>query len=73
MKRALEPTHLETAAGAGRVTAPMAAVEASPEVSIVVPMFNEAAVLDRLFERLAKVMEHLKLSYEIIVINDGST
>ena len=67
MKRALEPTHLETAAGAGRVTASMATVEAAPELSIIVPMFNEAAVLDRLFERLGKVMEHLGLSYEIVV------
>src|SRR6266478_6436067 len=73
MKRAFEPTDLKPAAGAGRVTASMAAVEAAPELSIIVPMFNEAAVLDRLFERLGKVMERLGLSYEIVVVNDGST
>jgi polyisoprenyl-phosphate glycosyltransferase len=73
MKRALEPTHLEPAPGAGRVTASMQAVEVAPELSIIVPMFNEAAVLDRLFERLGKVMERLGLSYEIVVVNDGST
>ena len=73
MKQALEPTRLEPAAAAGRVTASMAAVEAPIELTIIVPMFNEAAVLDRLFERLGKVMERLGLSYEIVVVNDGST
>jgi glycosyltransferase involved in cell wall biosynthesis len=43
-----------------------------PELSIVVPMFNEA-VVDRLFERLGSVIERLGVTYEIIVINDGSS
>ncbi len=73
MKPALEQTQPEPAAGAGRAAAPGPAAEASPELSIVVPMFNEAPILDRLFERLAKVMAHLGLSYEIVVVNDGST
>ena len=73
MKRAFEATRLEPAAAAGRITASMAAVEAPIELTIIVPMFNEAPVLDRLFERLGKVMERLGLSYEIIVVDDGST
>ena len=73
MKRALEQTRLEPAFLAGRVTAPVLGAESSPELSIIVPMFNEAPVLDRLFERLGKVLERLGLSYEIVVIDDGST
>ena len=73
MKMALEQTHLEPASGACGAAAPEAAMEDSPELSIVVPMFNEAPVLDCLFERLAKVMERLGLSYEIVAVNDGST
>src|SRR6185437_8717995 len=73
MKQAFEVTRLEPAAAAGRITASMAAVEAPIELTIIVPMFNEAPVLDRLFERLGKVMERLGLSYEIVVVNDGST
>ncbi|HVA41455.1 MAG TPA: glycosyltransferase, partial [Candidatus Binataceae bacterium] len=73
MKTALEPTRLEPASGAGRIAAaPAPAAGAAPDLSIIVPMFNEAAVLDRLFERLGKVMERLGLSYEIIAIDDGS-
>jgi polyisoprenyl-phosphate glycosyltransferase len=73
MKGALEHTRLEPASGAIGVAARTPAAESSPELSIIVPMFNETAVLARLFERLDKVMERLGLSYEIIVVNDGST
>jgi len=77
MKHAVEPTLLEPAAAPSRGTTSIAGTQAapdlSPELSIVVPMFNEAPVLDRLFERLGKVMERLGLSYEIVVVNDGST
>ena len=34
---------------------------------------QRGTVLDRLFERLRKVMERLGLSYQIVVVNDGST
>jgi glycosyltransferase involved in cell wall biosynthesis len=43
------------------------------EISIVVPMRNEALVLDELFIRLAAVLERLRLTYEIICVDDGST
>ncbi len=72
MKTALEPTHLEPLPAAGRIAAPAALPDAPPDLSIIVPMFNEAAVLDRLFDRIGSVMARLELSYEIIAVNDGS-
>jgi len=44
-----------------------------PEISLVVPMYNEADVLDHFFARVLPLMESLQLSYEIICVNDGST
>jgi glycosyltransferase involved in cell wall biosynthesis len=45
----------------------------SPTLSIVLPCHNEAENLDVLFSRIQAVMEHLKISYEIIAVDDGST
>lgn len=42
------------------------------EISIIVPCYNEEEGLDRLFERLFTVLNHLNLSYEIVCIDDGS-
>ena len=44
----------------------------SPEISIVIPVYNEEESLPHLFAELYPVMENLKRSYEIIFINDGS-
>lgn len=43
-----------------------------PVLSLVVPMFNEADNLDRLFARLTEVMSGLGVSYEIVCVDDGS-
>lgn len=40
--------------------------------SIVVPLFNEEAVVVESYKRLKSVMESTKESYEILFINDGS-
>jgi glycosyltransferase involved in cell wall biosynthesis len=42
------------------------------EISVVVPVFNEAENLPILIPRLAKVLEPLGLSYEMIFVDDGS-
>ena len=47
--------------------------ERSPELSIVVPIFNEAALVDLLFDRLESVLQELAVSYEVIAVDDGST
>lgn len=44
-----------------------------PEVSIVIPMFNEEENFHDLSTRLLKTMDADKRSYEVIFIDDGST
>jgi dolichol-phosphate mannosyltransferase len=40
--------------------------------SVVVPVFNEEEVLANFYQRLTKVLESLKSSYEVIFVDDGS-
>ena len=47
--------------------------EESIKCSIVVPLYNEASVVDELYQRLTKVMSATGESYELILVNDGST
>lgn len=42
------------------------------ELSIVIPFYNEEANIDYLFKRLIGVLEPLKMTYEIICVDDGS-
>jgi dolichol-phosphate mannosyltransferase len=47
---------------------------ASPKaVSLVIPLYNEAAVFDQLESRLGKVLDLLPASTEVLLVNDGST
>jgi undecaprenyl-phosphate 4-deoxy-4-formamido-L-arabinose transferase len=43
-----------------------------PQVSIVVPVYNEEAVLPALFARLYPALDALGRTYEVIFVNDGS-
>lgn len=43
-----------------------------PELSIVIPVYNEEAGLPALFARLYPALDRLQTSYEIIFVNDGS-
>jgi len=43
------------------------------ELSIIVPMHNEASALKALFDRLIPAITPLQMSYEVICIDDGST
>lgn len=43
-----------------------------PELSIVIPVYNEEAGLPRLFARLYSALDQLSTSYEIVFVNDGS-
>ncbi len=43
------------------------------DISIVIPLLNEAESLPELCEWIKKVMEEHRFSYEVILINDGST
>jgi glycosyltransferase involved in cell wall biosynthesis len=44
-----------------------------PQLSIVVPVFNEEGNLQTLYNSLSSVLKGSNLSYEIIVVDDGST
>ncbi len=46
---------------------------AAPGLSVVVPVYNEEAVLPSLFARLYPALDALGESYEVIFVNDGST
>jgi len=45
----------------------------SPEISIVIPLFNEEESLKELSDWIAKVMLDNKFTYEVLFIDDGST
>ena len=42
------------------------------ELSVIIPVYNEALALPALFARLYPALDKLALPYEIILINDGS-
>ena len=44
-----------------------------PELSVVVPAFNEARNLPPLLARLSPVLERIGLDYEVIFVDDGSS
>ena len=44
----------------------------TPDLSVVIPVYNEEAVLANLFARLYPALDALGRSYEIVFVNDGS-
>ncbi|MGD0074112.1 MAG: glycosyltransferase family 2 protein [Candidatus Binataceae bacterium] len=69
---------MESVAGS-RSGAPLASsrtapseVQPSVELSVVVPMRDEALNIPHFFERLMPVLERLGITYEIICVDDGS-
>jgi len=46
--------------------------QAAPKLSVVIPVYNEESVLPTLFARLYPSLDALKVSYEIVFVNDGS-
>jgi glycosyltransferase involved in cell wall biosynthesis len=49
------------------------AMTISPTLSLVVPAFNEAAVLPAFYDRASKALDATGHSWEIVVADDGST
>ena len=43
------------------------------DLSIIVPVFNEEESLSELCDWIAKVMDRNQFSYEVILVDDGST
>ncbi len=50
----------------------MTTVAMKPEVSVVIPVYNEEAGLANLFARLYPAMDALGIAYEVVFVNDGS-
>ena len=48
-------------------------IKSSPDISVVIPLYNEEESLPELEEWIRRVMEENGFSYEILFINDGST
>lgn len=51
---------------------PAAGRGAGATVSVVVPIYNEEATLDRLVDRLVGTLSAAELDYEVVFVNDGS-
>ncbi len=45
----------------------------SPEISVIVPVYNEAPNLKPLIDRLLEVLRPMNRKFEIILVDDGST
>ena len=45
----------------------------NPEVSVVIPVYNEEEGLPQLFERLYPALDALGRSYEVVFVDDGSS
>lgn len=50
----------------------MSAYQQVKTISIVIPVYNEADVLDELYRRVEAVVDRLGLPYELILVDDGS-
>lgn len=45
----------------------------APQLSVVIPLFNEEATLDELYRRLTAVLIDIGRTYEIVFVDDGGT
>lgn len=43
------------------------------DISVVIPLYNEAESLPELFSWIERVMKEHNYTYEVIFVNDGST
>ena len=42
-------------------------------LSIVIPCYNEAVVIEKSVDKVIDFMKSIKVDYELLLINDGST
>jgi undecaprenyl-phosphate 4-deoxy-4-formamido-L-arabinose transferase len=47
--------------------------EPGPEISVVIPVFNEAPNLKELYSRVVAALEPLKRTFEVVTVDDGSS
>jgi dolichol-phosphate mannosyltransferase len=43
-----------------------------PQLSVVIPLYNEEATVDELRRRLGEVLDRVEPDYEVLLVNDGS-
>ena len=43
------------------------------QISVVVPVYNSHEILPELVERTCEVLNHQKIEFELVLVNDGST
>ncbi|MDF2690714.1 MAG: UDP-4-amino-4-deoxy-L-arabinose-oxoglutarate aminotransferase [Gammaproteobacteria bacterium] len=43
-----------------------------PYISVVIPVYNEEASLETLYQRLITTLDHIGKTFEVILVNDGS-
>ncbi len=60
-------------ATAKHATLPAEEKTGAPEISIVIPLHNEAYTLNELYRRVRATMEKRGQSWELVLVNDGST
>lgn len=72
LSRALENEHPVPAHTNGIQAGPASSTADSPVLSVVIPVFNEEDNLPQLYSRLVKVLEKIRLDYEILFVDDGS-
>jgi polyisoprenyl-phosphate glycosyltransferase len=46
--------------------------DTDPELSVVIPVYNEVENISVLYDRLIRVMEEAKINFEVIFVDDGS-
>src|SRR4051794_21873578 len=64
--------HTDAESGAMAPTPAIEALTGPPELSVVIPVFNEETGLPALFARLYPALDALGVAYEVIFVNDGS-
>src|ERR1700722_15275300 len=66
------PRNLRSACSFRKTESPKNSVMQNKAVSVVIPVYNSAAILPHLLARLHPVLVSLNVPFEIILINDGS-
>ncbi|MFO7321339.1 MAG: glycosyltransferase, partial [Chloroflexota bacterium] len=46
---------------------------AHPQLSVVIPVYNEGENIEPLYDELSSALNDLNRSYEVIVVDDGSS
>jgi dolichol-phosphate mannosyltransferase len=72
LAQALASAPAPLAAGLGMGRSADAAETAQPDLSVVIPVYNEEDNLPRLYERLIAALDPIGLTYEMVFVDDGS-